>query len=408
MLDYMILDERVETEPPFWVATLDHPATASHRVMQRLSVGSAGVNMIGMHYAGPHTGHQPPSEVESEMNLSTVHTDLVWVKSETTITPEIRRPTLISTCCLDNLAKGTQFSLAPALAGTTANFFIDVYGTVLLGRGIGYSSNITHIIREQNIYNMIYVVHDGILGLNVFIADALLVWRYYVFWNGTLLAILVPIILLVIEIVIVFQALKYLIQRDTPVSDPVPVEWYKVSSTLSVLNKAYYLSTFAINIILSIAISWTIWRMSRPIQEGRSTPLPKYSRIAHIILESGIIYSMIILLAMVPAGGILQSLSSAALLISIGLVPTTVVILLTLGKTVENLSPRHTGMMTVSAMRFGSGPSAETSTQQSGTIEAINVVLDNSTLDEDIDDRAGIMCTKEKETDSSGAVVEEG
>ncbi|EPQ58820.1 hypothetical protein GLOTRDRAFT_90602 [Gloeophyllum trabeum ATCC 11539] len=201
-------------------------------------------------------------------------------------------------------------------------------------------------------------------------------WRHYIFCNGKLfLAIRIPIILLVVEIalgitVIVFQARKYLIQRDTPVSDPVPAEWHKLVYTLCLeqgillvdicyqRNSKYcYLYRHANGIL-----AWTIWRMSRPIEEGRSTPLPKYFRIVHIILEySGIIYSMIILLAMVPAGGILQTLSSAALFISI----------------------------------------------QSGAIDVINVVLDNSTLDGDTDDRAGTMCPKDREKDSGGTVFEE-
>lgn len=73
-----------------------------------------------------------------------------------------------------------QVVLLILFIGTTANFFIDVYGTVLLSRGIGYSSNITHIIREQNIYNMIYVVHDGILGLNVYVSGMLFIHSNYI------------------------------------------------------------------------------------------------------------------------------------------------------------------------------------------------------------------------------------
>ncbi|EPQ58825.1 hypothetical protein GLOTRDRAFT_90606 [Gloeophyllum trabeum ATCC 11539] len=286
-----------------------------------------------------------------------------------------------------------QIVIGILFIGTTANFILDVCTAHVYYLSPVYYEDTPHALHEQNIYNLLSCIRDGIFGLNMFIADALLVrnllglfrghyradhdpetkvWRYYVFWNGRFVVILFPIFLLTLEAslgitVIIFQARIYVLRRNTPWSDPLPSSWYDASAKVAVLNKAYYVSTFAINILLSIAIA------TGP--EARR--MSKYSRVAHTVLESGTIYSVIILLAIMPGSGLLRDMAGVALMICVGFVPSMVIILVTLCKTTEYTTHTTDNAILETSIRFGTSPNMPQNTIKDDSAPAINIRLED-------------------------------
>ncbi|KZT29581.1 hypothetical protein NEOLEDRAFT_1128376 [Neolentinus lepideus HHB14362 ss-1] len=81
--------------------------------------------------------------------------------------------------------------------------------------------------------------------------------------------------------------------------------------------------------------AWRIWRMLRELQAAPT----RYYRIAHILLESGAVYSILIVAALaasvVPHNTLVSDLAIMLLNMGVGLMPTLVLTLVTLGKTAE-------------------------------------------------------------------------
>ncbi|EPQ58819.1 hypothetical protein GLOTRDRAFT_125146 [Gloeophyllum trabeum ATCC 11539] len=272
-----------------------------------------------------------------------------------------------------------QIVISVLFAGTTANLILDIYTANIYYLSPVFNHDTPQLLHVENVYNLLYCIRDGIFGLNLFIADALLVWRYYVFWNDALAVILFPLFLLTVEVslgiaVIIFQVRIYGIQRDVAWLAPRPPALYVALDKVAVLNKAYYASTFAVNILLSVAIAWKIWSMLRSVVTGGHR-IPKYSRISHTIalsLESGIIYSIIILLAIMPNNALLRDIAGVTLMICVALVPSVVILLVTVGKSSEFTTHGTDEVIPQTAIRFGTVPG---NTHQEGSVATISVVL---------------------------------
>jgi len=105
---------------------------------------------------------------------------------------------------------------------------------------------------------------------------------------------------------------------------------------------AYYTATLALNILLNIAISWKIWHILREIRFANTRQPSKHYRVLHIMLESGVIYSILILMALavssIPYNNLFADLVAMFFHMSIGMVPPIVITLISLGKTTEYTS----------------------------------------------------------------------
>ncbi|KZT29575.1 hypothetical protein NEOLEDRAFT_1215752 [Neolentinus lepideus HHB14362 ss-1] len=192
--------------------------------------------------------------------------------------------------------------LGALFVGTTADFIIDTYVTKRFHVSPTFYDDTPHALQEQNAETLLYCIHDGIFGVEVFLADALLVWRYYVFWDRRIKPATFPLLLIMVEIVlwvivIANQARRYLIRKETPWGQPLPNEWYQVSSALNMLNRAYYTATSTS--CPNVLAAWKIWHILREMRLGNTIQPSKHHRVLHIMLESGVIYSILILMALV-------------------------------------------------------------------------------------------------------------
>ncbi|TFK47031.1 hypothetical protein OE88DRAFT_1666863, partial [Heliocybe sulcata] len=270
---------------------------------------------------------------------------------------------------------------------TTVNFVIDIYLTARFDLSDAFYETTLHAWHEKNVYNVINVVHNAIFGLSIFVADALLVWRFYVFMDRKRWVIAVPIFVLLLEIsfgitVIVFTARRSAVQKATPWTDPLPPEYATLTATFNWLNIAYYAMTFVINFFLCIAISWRIWRMLQAISALSVRPPTRYYRMAHILLESGMIYSVLIAvnmgLSVVPYNTLFGDLVYMFLDLSIGMVPTVVILLITMGKTAEYTSTESSGTLTAlnTAIHFAPGQRPSPRTPSDDGPPRVDIELD--------------------------------
>ncbi|TFK45400.1 hypothetical protein OE88DRAFT_1740324 [Heliocybe sulcata] len=268
---------------------------------------------------------------------------------------------------------------------STAMFIIDVYvfKRFDLDSQLWNNSPLTPFtFHEKNVYNLLECIYDGLFGLNVFLADGLLVWRYAVFWNRSIRAMILPLILLILEIsfgliTVAWQAEKYLIRKKTPYSEPLPAAWNHANEAISWLDTVYYMTALCVNIILSIAITWRLWTMLRSIDFDGTGNMPpsKYHRVFHVVLESGMIYSVMIIVVIVidrlpSVSSIFEVLAIVFLNSSIAMVPAIVITLVSLGKTTEYTTQ---GTLRDADIQFAIGPSGSRDAEEQVIFAGVNV-----------------------------------
>ncbi|KZT29579.1 hypothetical protein NEOLEDRAFT_1175247 [Neolentinus lepideus HHB14362 ss-1] len=303
--------------------------------------------------------------------------------------------TLVATCrraIYSTLHARLAAVLVFLFLATTVNFIIDVYLTARFDLSDAFYEDTLYAWHEKNVYNAVNVIHNAIFGVSIAVADALLIWRFYIFWDRKIWVIVLPVAVLLLEIsfgitVIVITVRMDIIRKDTPWTESLPQAYDRLSSTFLWLNIVYYAMTFVINFFLCIAISWKIWRLLRSITALSVRPPTKYYRLAHILLESGMIYSVLIALNMglslLPYNTLFGDLIYMFLDLSIGLVPTVVILLVTLGKTTEYTSTGSTTALNT-AIRF-----APESHRSPDSAHPINIELEVlRTTDADFMERA--------------------
>ncbi|EPQ61214.1 hypothetical protein GLOTRDRAFT_124944 [Gloeophyllum trabeum ATCC 11539] len=226
---------------------------------------------------------------------------------------------------------------------TTAEFVIDAYVAGRFNLSDAYYDNTPHALLEHNLHDLLYCIYDGIFGINIFLADALVVWRCSVVWNKRWFIIAIPIVALIVEIslgisVLVVQGEHYLLRLHTLWGATLPDRWTQLGSLLSRLNIAYYVTTFILNAGMTILVSSRIAWVVRKVQKASGHTFgSRYIRAVRILIESGLIYAALLLLAMAFQNDTVGDIASVLLVMSTGLVPTLVLTLIALGKSTEHV-----------------------------------------------------------------------
>ncbi|KAJ3850388.1 hypothetical protein EV368DRAFT_66633 [Lentinula lateritia] len=157
------------------------------------------------------------------------------------------------------------------------------------------------------------LIHDyAVLGIYIFsnvIADALLLYRCFIIWEKDRRVVLLPVLGFLCNLVLGILGLSY---NDEFV-------FY------------FWILTIVENIVLTTLITGRIWYINRTSGEILgSTVKTKYNMIAAIILESGSVYSAIVLAtsitSMIPHDAILASCMLAAATQVVGIAPCLIII----------------------------------------------------------------------------------
>ncbi|KAH7871398.1 uncharacterized protein C8R40DRAFT_1072462 [Lentinula edodes] len=157
------------------------------------------------------------------------------------------------------------------------------------------------------------LIHDyAVLGIYIFsnvIADALLLYRCFIIWEKDMRVVLLPVLGFLCNLVLGILGLSY---NDEFV-------FY------------FWILTIVENIVLTTLITGRIWYINRTSGEILgSTVKTRYNMIAAIILESGSVYSAIVLAtsitSMMPHNAILASCMLAAATQVVGIAPCLIII----------------------------------------------------------------------------------
>ncbi|KAJ7040871.1 hypothetical protein C8F04DRAFT_1253373 [Mycena alexandri] len=175
---------------------------------------------------------------------------------------------------------------------------------------------------------------DMLYVANNIVADSLLIYRCWVVWNRNIFVTIPGLTGLVI--LIVFSA-----DQQIPLS-------------------AYYAMTLATNVVLSVLTAGRIWwigRQSRLAQTSKSSAQSPYASTISIILESGIIYSVFVVVRI--AVDDLQPENVVFFVTEmlrqiVGIVPTLIIVRVGLGMSVESSSSTASGTAGAGA-RSGTG-----------------------------------------------------
>ncbi|KAJ6605453.1 hypothetical protein DFH09DRAFT_1121395 [Mycena vulgaris] len=174
---------------------------------------------------------------------------------------------------------------------------------------------------------------DMLYVANNFVADSLLIYRCWVVWNRNIFVIIPGLTGLVM--MIVFSA-----DQQIPLS-------------------AFYAMTLATNVVLSVLTAGRIWwigRQSRLAQTSKSSAQSPYASTISIILESGIIYSVFVVVRIavddLQPDGVVFFVTEMLRQI-VGIVPTLIIVRVGLGISVETSSSTASG--TAAGARSGTG-----------------------------------------------------
>ncbi|KZT23493.1 hypothetical protein NEOLEDRAFT_1179953 [Neolentinus lepideus HHB14362 ss-1] len=230
---------------------------------------------------------------------------------------------------------------------SSVNFIIDVYSTrKLLIHDVTYGNTASNLA-QRKLQSFLRLLRISIFGLNISLADALLVWRCAVLWSYRRVVVVTSVFLIIIEIalglaVITTEVREHQIALREVWPNPLPAEYHQESIIVGRVNKAHYITMLLLNLSMTIGIASRIWHVSRTIHKS-SGPSVRYSRIAHIILESGILYAILMVLVMITSlvpsvGQVTRNIFLLVLYYAVGMIPTIVTVLVTLSKTTEYVS----------------------------------------------------------------------
>ncbi|KZT18723.1 hypothetical protein NEOLEDRAFT_122779 [Neolentinus lepideus HHB14362 ss-1] len=276
---------------------------------------------------------------------------------------------------------------------TIALFLLSTAQTVLTFLGAFMTTHVTSddpdsaVVSEIVLANTLDTIADGLQVCAMCIADGLLIWRCYILYRKQIMIVAAPIMFLVGSSVcgllnVAFQAKYILCQLHAPstVFNLTPEELQldkKQDSTI----RAQFIFSCITNMLMSSLIAFQIWKATKDIGKAKR----KYLRVAWLMLETGVLYSICLVLLAIINGLYIGTTTGAILLMDVilsnimqqltGIFPTVIILLVALGwssdqsvQYSERANPNARQQSKVSTIQFASPPApAQTSDAMGGT-----------------------------------------
>ncbi|TFK50528.1 hypothetical protein OE88DRAFT_265007 [Heliocybe sulcata] len=197
---------------------------------------------------------------------------------------------------------------------------------------------------DQNVMNLYQALSDSMIASTNLIADGLLIWRCFIVWGRTLWIVALPIAMLMTGSVcgygvVVTDVIWYLRKYHHPDLKISGASWARLTHLETSFTRSFLIMSAATNMFVSLLIVGRILCTVRNQAEyGYAREAKKYMRLVYLMIESGSIYSLSLLLSGVlyTAGFTAQgSITMGMQYQLVGIFPTLIILLVTLGKTVE-------------------------------------------------------------------------
>ncbi|KZT18738.1 hypothetical protein NEOLEDRAFT_1142982 [Neolentinus lepideus HHB14362 ss-1] len=243
-------------------------------------------------------------------------------------------------------------TIALFILSTAQTICILVYTLLTLTYDLRYTANlatlpamtIKTLEHDQNVINLYQAMSDSMIATTNLIADGLLIWRCFVVWGRSFWIIALPIAILVAGSVcgygvVVIDVIWYLKKVHHPMLKISGLSWDRLVHLETSFTKGFLIMSAATNILMSFLIAGRILcTVKNQIGYGYAREGKKYKRLVYLMIESGSIYSLSLLLS-----GVLYSAgytASGSIVLGmqyqlVGIFPTLIILLVTLGKTVD-------------------------------------------------------------------------
>ncbi|EPQ52613.1 hypothetical protein GLOTRDRAFT_122612 [Gloeophyllum trabeum ATCC 11539] len=216
-------------------------------------------------------------------------------------------------------------------------------------------------LRVTNIANILTIVGDAFSVTSFVVADSILLWRCFLLYNRSWRVVLFPgaMLLAVFGSGVTIMGIDiklYLIRAaaSADVTGP-PAIWMRLSDVQTYLNIVYYAASVSTNLYATGFIAFRIWRVTREVRDivGNSHG-KRFISAALLIAESGFIYSAALLLAIIvqPMFNSLPNLTrivGVVVFYASGIVPTLLVALIGIRKTIAPTKPSVPTLLTIPA-----------------------------------------------------------
>ncbi|KAJ7675914.1 hypothetical protein DFH06DRAFT_1292117 [Mycena polygramma] len=220
------------------------------------------------------------------------------------------------------LATGTTLLACVATGVSTRAVYVLVHGSV------------DDSVRLARIYKALILAEDIILAYNNLVTDLLFLYRCYVIWGSRKRIILLPGVLILATVVVgCLTGLEF-------------SRLIKINSFFG--PKLPFVIAGITNLVLTCLTAGRIWYIRREVQiiGGWRGFRKRYATASAIILESGILYSVFVIIYIVSSsintdnssqsGTVFQGVAWAVVQLGVNLVPTLILVRVGLGRSTEN------------------------------------------------------------------------
>ncbi|KAJ7637881.1 hypothetical protein DFH06DRAFT_643499 [Mycena polygramma] len=189
-------------------------------------------------------------------------------------------------------------------------------------------------VRLARIYKALILAEDIILAYNNLVTDLLFLYRCYVIWGSRKRIILLPGVLILATVVVgCLTGLEF-------------SRLIKINSFFG--PKLPFVIAGITNLVLTCLTAGRIWYIRREVQiiGGWRGFRKRYATASAIILESGILYSVFVIIYIVSSsintdnssqsGTVFQGVAWAVVQLGVNLVPTLILVRVGLGRSTEN------------------------------------------------------------------------
>ncbi|KIK57253.1 hypothetical protein GYMLUDRAFT_263303 [Collybiopsis luxurians FD-317 M1] len=172
------------------------------------------------------------------------------------------------------------------------------------------------------------------------VADTILLLRLYTVWGRQKRIVVVPVIVVILNNILAILVNVIRLRQSVKDKKNQSISKLDDSSTATIMTITFMIVTLSVNALVTGLIAGRIWWISRKINAsyGHKGTQQKYRRAIAIILESGMLYPVLILITVIIGVIIPESPTLSAILAEVvAIAPTLIIVRVAKGITVSDV-----------------------------------------------------------------------